>query len=294
MRTVGVGLLQLMLAFAASLQFLTRLPVPIRTTGSDAEFRRSTIFFPAAGLIIGAIVAVAGYGFSFIFPVYVNAILILGLWTFLSGALHLDGLMDSADALLSHRSPERMLEIMKDSRVGAMGVIVCVLYLLLKMSLIHHLLTSGGVEGLFALAVIPVWSRAFMATAIAGWPYARSGPGLGQLFRTVKGKHAMGAAWVAGVLSLLVVGFGVEWSGVWNTGINSIVESWDLDGFGLGELLEKVTFLAIMAVVTYVVGSLIAAAISRKLGGLTGDIYGALNEIIEVALLLMLVGWMFA
>ena len=197
MRAVRLGLHQLIQAIASSLQFLTRLPVPIRTTGSNDEFRRSTIYFPAVGLLIGAIVAVAGYGFSYILPVLVNCYSPPHPVDLLSGGLHLDGLMDSADGLLSHRSPERMLEIMKDSHVGAMGVIVCVLYLLLKMSLILSILTLGGIEGLVLLAVIPIWSRAFMVTAIAKWPYARSGQGMGKLFQTVTGKHATGAAVMA-------------------------------------------------------------------------------------------------
>lgn len=275
---------EMFMALIAALQFLTRLPIPIRMKGqsedlvadasltvdSDAVFRRSVVFFPVAGLLIGAIVAALGYGLDGLFPAYVNAVLLLGVWVFLSGGLHLDGLMDTADGLLSHRSRERKLEIMKDSRVGAMGVIVCVLYLLLKTTLIIALLdeTGGvGLERFFALAAIPVWSRGFMVTAIAGWPYARKGQGMGQLFRSVNARHA-----VLAFVMAMIVSVGVFWL------------------FGLFDLAEAVIWSFSMAVVSFGVGWAISSIISRKLGGLTGDVYGALNEIIELCLLVGLVG----
>ena len=75
-------------------------------------------------------------------PTMPAAVLLLAIWVVLTGGLHLDGLMDTADGILSHRPREQMLEIMKDSRVGAMGVIVCVLHLLLKFSLLYTLLDA--------------------------------------------------------------------------------------------------------------------------------------------------------
>ena len=95
------------------------------------------------------------------------------------------GLMDTADGILSHRPREQMLEIMKDSRVGAMGVIVCVLHLLLKFSLLYTLLDTEhvGERGslLVLLAIVPIWSRWFMVAAIKNWPYARPRFGVRQL-----------------------------------------------------------------------------------------------------------------
>lgn len=261
------------LALAAALQFLTRLPIPVRTTDAPEVFRRSTVFYPAAGLAIGAIVAGVAFGVSFVFPAFVNAALLLGIWVFLSGGLHLDGLMDTADGLLSHRSRERRLEIMKDSRVGAMGVIVCILYLLLKCALLTGLLTNvesrDGGAAWWLLALLPVWSRAFLPAAIAGWPYARQGPGVGQLFRTVRGKHALAAFALATALTLLWLqcAGGFDWQ-------------------------ATVGWILALAAATYGVGSIGAAVVSRKLGGLTGDVYGALNEVLETVLLFGLVGYL--
>ena len=152
----------LRLAFAgfvpliAALQFLTRLPLPVQLPDSDAVFRRSTVFYPAAGLLIGLLTAGSAWGFSYLFPFYINAALVLILWVFLSGGLHLDGLMDTADGLLSHRSRERMLEIMKDSRVGAMGVVAGVLSALLRVSLLAYLLGRDGAFVPIVLATAPI------------------------------------------------------------------------------------------------------------------------------------------
>jgi adenosylcobinamide-GDP ribazoletransferase len=294
MRSAYYTVVNLLKSLAAALQFLTRLPIPIDLFGAgtneskgaeakvrptfdsdmDSIFSRSTVFFPVAGFIIGVIVAALAWGLDDLLPPYVNVMLLLCVWVFLSGGLHLDGLMDTADGLLSHRSQERMLEIMKDSRVGAMGVIVCVLYVMLKAALLYALLTDDGagalgeLERFMLLALIPVWSRAFMSTAITGWRYVRPGQGMGQLFRSVHKGHAAAACLMALLLSVLVFTLPFASSLDWLDVI-----------FGCG------FFIA----VTYCVGTLIASLVARKLGGLTGDVYGALNELVELALLLGLV-----
>ena len=267
------------LALIAALQFLTRLPLSTKLPNAPAIFRRSVVFFPVAGLLVGVVVAGIGYGLSFILPAYVNAPLLLIIWVLLTGGLHMDGLMDTADGLLSHRSRERMLEIMKDSHVGAMGVIVGILTLLLKLMLLIALFGEAGaataadsardtgidIERLLVLAVIPIWSRAFMVMAIAGWPYAREGHGMGNLFRSVRGRHAISAGLLSALLSL-----GVFLLFVIAGASFTMVLAW----------------IGCIALLTYIGGSWMASAISRKLGGLTGDVYGALNELLEVMLLL--------
>ena len=124
----------------AAFQFLTRLPIPVQIDYTDRVFRRSAIFYPLVGFVIGFFLLLAGEGLALCLPAMPAAVLLLGFWVVLTGGLHLDGLMDTADGILSHRPREQMLEIMKDSRVGAMGVIVGVLHLLLKFSLLYTLL----------------------------------------------------------------------------------------------------------------------------------------------------------
>lgn len=268
LRMVVIGWIE---AFVAAFQFLTRIPFPYSFTYTDDHFRRSVVFYPFVGLIIGMIISAAGSLLGSIFPAAINGIMIVALWTLLSGALHLDGLMDTADGLLSHRSRERMLEIMKDSRVGAMGVIVCVFYILLKCALVLSLLEDiRGDDWLLLLLLIPVWSRSFMVTAIAYWPYARQGQGLGSLYRTVGWIHAI----LAGGGALLLSAF-----------ILIILGNWSIAGAGL--------LLLTAVLVTYLIGIGMASIVSRKLGGLTGDVYGAINECLELALLAVLAGYAY-
>ncbi|MCZ8516388.1 adenosylcobinamide-GDP ribazoletransferase [Paenibacillus filicis] len=252
-------------AALAAFQFLTRLPVPVRLNYTDALFRRSVVFYPLAGLVLGLLLALAGWLLRMGLPTLPAAALLLTLWVGLTGALHLDGWMDTADGVLSHRSRERMLEIMKDSRVGAMGVMACVLLLLLKWSLLSELLQGDGHLGPSALPMIliPLWSRWYMVIAIACWPYARAegSGGLGGYFRGVGRKHLAAVTALALLLSTAVLAV--------------IGQGWMMLGM-----------LAGGALVTGAAGSLY---LSRKLGGLTGDTYGALNELIETVLLLALV-----
>lgn len=301
-KVVRVALDGGLLPLVAALQFLTRLPLPVRLPDSDAIYRRSTAFYPAAGLLIGMFAAGVAYGLSAIFPFYFVAALVMGLWVFLTGGLHLDGLMDTADGLFSYRSRERMLEIMKDSRVGAMGVMACVVLLLMKTMLLAALLDGGWAGGTAAfgpggaagstaspiagnlmrhpsawlercalLSLVPVWSRAFLPAAIAFWPYARQGgSGLGGRFRSVRGRHAAAAFALAALLTMLLL---------------CIVGGWGWREALLG--------CAALAAAAGLVGGIGAALAARKLGGLTGDVYGALNETIELALLLGLVAFVY-
>ena len=126
----------------AAFQFLTRLPIPVQIDYTERVFQRSSVFYPLVGFVIGLLLLLAGEGLTQVLPTMPAAVLLLAIWVVLTGGLHLDGLMDTADGILSHRPREQMLEIMKDSRVGAMGVIVCVLHLLLKFSLLYTLLEA--------------------------------------------------------------------------------------------------------------------------------------------------------
>jgi cobalamin synthase len=169
--------------------------------------------------------------------------------------------MDTADGLLSHRPREKMLEIMKDSRVGAMGVVAGVLLLIMKFSLLLSLVSDTG-PFLAFLVVAPIWGRWFVVWAIAGWPYAREGTGLGSLFTSVTRSEARKATvWALAVSVIVFMAMGFSWweAITYNTGLMFVA---GLLGYGL------------------------ARGMTRKLGGLTGDTYGALVELLECALLL--------
>lgn len=273
MHTTRTVLLDWLRACIAAFQFLTRLPIPVQIDYTDRVFQRSVIFYPLAGFVIGLLLLLAGEGLSLVLPAMPAAVLLLGFWVVLTGGLHLDGLMDTADGILSHRPREQMLEIMKDSRVGAMGVIVCVLHLLLKFSLLYTLLGSGGMGSVcFLLAIVPIWSRWFMVTAIQGWPYARRDSGLGSFFRGVTKWHVTMSVLVALFTTTLLV---------------AVFSTWLADSSVISfSFIYGLTIIFSFAIGTILTGWILATYISRKLGGLTGDTYGALNELLETLLLL--------
>lgn len=248
-------------ACASAFQFLTRIPVNVQLPYSDDLFRRSTVYYPIVGLVIGMLLAVTGWLLGLAIPAAPASVLVLGAWVAVTGALHLDGLMDTADGLLSHRPRERMLEIMKDSRVGAMGVVAGVLLLMMKGSLLLSLVSDK--DGFLAfLVVAPIWSRWFAVWAIAGWPYAREGAGLGSLFASVTRSEASRAtawAFAASVVVFMALRF---------------------------PLWEAIAYTAGVSFMTGLLGYGLARAMARKLGGLTGDTYGALIELLECAVLL--------
>ncbi|CAM3928908.1 adenosylcobinamide-GDP ribazoletransferase [Paenibacillus alkaliterrae] len=256
-------------ALAAAFQFLTRLPIPVQVPFEGPVLTRSVIYFPLAGAFIGISLTAGALLLNLAVPVWPSAVLLLVLWTALSGGLHMDGWMDTADGVLSHRSRERMLEIMKDSRVGAMGVLAAVLLLMLKASLLAELM-SGSKSGIWlaALTICPVWSRAWMTAAIACWPSARQGEGIGVLFNGVKGINVFWA---------LLVSSACTWCVLWIVGMS---------------IAFILVLLPVILLVTVCCGGLLAAWLNRKLGGLTGDTYGAMNEAVEASLLLAAVIWL--
>ncbi|OPH61349.1 cobalamin 5'-phosphate synthase [Paenibacillus ferrarius] len=273
MHTARAFVLDWLRACIAAFQFLTRLPIPVQIDYTERVFRRSVVFYPLAGFVMGLLLLLAGKGLGIILPPMPAAALLLSLWVVLSGGLHLDGLMDTADGILSHRPREQMLEIMKDSRVGAMGVIVCVLHLLLKFSLLYtwldHLVDSGSWGNSCLIVVVPIWSRWFMVLAIYGWPYARKDSGLGSLFRSVRKGHVFASLGVALLATTVFVG------GTLRDGNVSV-------------MFDSTLWIIVCGVVlgTLAAGWAFAAYMSSKLGGLTGDTYGALNELLESVLLL--------
>ncbi|MDR0269799.1 adenosylcobinamide-GDP ribazoletransferase [Paenibacillus sp.] len=257
-------------AMAAAFQFLSRFPVRAQLDYTPELFRQSTRFYSLVGAAIGLVVWCSAAAASYLLPPLPAAVLILTLWVTLTGGLHLDGWMDTADGLLSYRSREKMLEIMKDSRVGAMGVIACVLLLLLKLSLIYSLLTGGWPPLLILLP--PIWSRWFMVHAMASWPMARGKEGLaGGNFNGMEKRHSLAAVPGAALLTGVAASF------------------FPLLGVGDFTFLQAGLAWLLLPTTAWAFGTWAARRMTAKLGGLTGDTYGALNEGIETVLLLVLV-----
>lgn len=237
-------------AFFQALAFLTRIPVP-KLIFSESDWQKSVAYYPLVGVILGVIMWGIASVLPFLFSVWLSAALLLVLWVFLTGGLHLDGWMDLADGLGSHRSQDRMLEIMKDSRVGAMGVLAAVLLLIVKLMSIGDLLRLSHPVWLF---LPPLIARFVLVCAMRFWPYI-SKNGLGQGL----GKGAD------------------RWSLSFNLVLVCILV-WCLDRVG-GLFVLGLSLAAGFGWISWV---------HRKLGGLTGDCYGATVEWTEAVVLIMM------
>jgi len=256
----------------AAMQLLTRIPVPVQVPYDRDTMKASAALFPLAGAAVGLAAAAAAAALLQLLPALPAAALTLAVWTAVTGGLHLDGWMDTADGVLSSRPRERMLEIMKDSRVGAMGVTAGALLLIVKFAALAALLETAGTACWATLAAIPVWSRWWMTAAIAAWPYARGEEGgMGAMFRGVGAVHAAGAA-AAG----LAVTFPLLLAG----GPAPLAHLPAAASAGL--------MAAAFPIAAAAFGWPLGRWLARRLGGQTGDTYGAMNEWTEAWLLVAL------
>ena len=234
-----------MLPFWIALQFLSSLPVSLPGMPAPREVGRSLLYYPLVGLLFGLLLWLASHLLQGT-PAALQAALLLTLWVLLSGALHLDGLADSADAWLGgFGDRERTLRIMKDPRSGPIAVVTLVLVLLLKFCALWVLVEQGvGAQLLLA----PLLGRAAMLALFMCTPYVRPG-GLGQALAEHLPRRAAGWVLLGCVLFSLLLG---RWSVV----LAMLVFAW------LRQLM------------------------CRRLGGTTGDTAGALLELLELAVLL--------
>jgi adenosylcobinamide-GDP ribazoletransferase len=175
-----------------AVQFLTRLPTPQVADLHPAELSRSAVWFPLVGLLIGLVVALAVWFGSASGP-WIGALAGLIAWVWITGALHLDGLGDVADALgAAHRNPGRFQEVLRDPHIGSFGVIAIALQLLAKLSLLANL--SAGPK-IWALLLVPAWARLGTLVWSLAVPPLRAG--LGERFSWAIDRRAIAAYGVA-------------------------------------------------------------------------------------------------
>ena len=236
--------------FITALEFLTRIRFSHSDDWSPQDFSRSVPYFPLVGLIIGSILAVVNYGLLFLYiPDFLRGTLLIFAEIIITGGLMYDGYMDTADGVFSARKRERMLEIMKDSHVGSNAVLAVIVLIMLKMGV--YLAISGVVLTKVIIAM-SVATRTFMVLYIVNFPYARK-EGIGKLFKQYAKQHYSYIAIVLGLIFVVICG------------INFLV----------------IALFCLLMVL------LIARYISKMLGGLTGDTYGALTEVGNVLYLLI-------
>ena len=245
----------------SAIRFLTILPLPSGQQETDQDWGRATAWYPAVGLVIGVLLAALDWALRWLWPDAVATALVLAARVALTGALHLDGFIDCCDALLAPVPPQRRLQILRDVHAGAFGIVGVVILLLTK----YAALAAAPAElRLPSLILIPTLARWAMVGAVWLFPYARSGTGLGQKARTGSGlKPLLTAAATAFVVAVLC------WWG----------------GLGWGA--------PILVLLTVVLSALVGIWIQSRLGGLTGDAYGALCELVEAACLLTVAAVLF-
>ncbi|MHB0975838.1 MAG: adenosylcobinamide-GDP ribazoletransferase [Candidatus Aquicultorales bacterium] len=232
-----------------AISFLTAIPVTVRDP--DVHVGRSAAFFPLVGLLIGGVLAVLDYVAGLAFPGPARSAFLVAALALLTNGLHLDGLADTADGL-SSRDPSRALEIMKDSRIGAFGVAAVTIDLILKYALIISL----PAERSLALLVFPVVSRWAMALSVSWVVSPRGDGGLAGWYST---RASAAAAVVSSGLTISIVGVLI----------------------GLKAL--PVLMLGFVAAAVFM------SYMRARIGGMTGDSHGALNELIELVALAVMV-----
>jgi adenosylcobinamide-GDP ribazoletransferase len=214
---------------------------------------RSLAWFPVAGAIVGGLLAALDLALGLALPAGVRSVLVLVALIAVTRGLHFDGLMDACDGLFGGFTPERRLAIMRDSRVGAFGVLGAATDLLVRYAALAALADGWRVVG---LVLPPIAGRWAMVWATRAYPYGRE-EGLGAAFSRGVGWREVALA-TAGAAAL---GAAVWWP--W--GALAVLPAW-------------------------ATAAAVARFMLRRLPGLTGDCYGAINEVVELVVLVLLVG----
>lgn len=231
----------------AAMAFLT--VIPVATAGGGSGERLGRAYFPAVGALVGL---VAGVGFALsaaVIPPLIAAVAATAVMAVLTGALHLDGLADAADGLFGGGDVARRLEVMRDSRVGSFGLVAVVLVLVGEVA---ALASMSPARAIVALVIAGALSRWALLLVIAAVPYIRQS-GLGV---AAGGPHrpfdlVLGSA-ITAIVCLL------DWR----------------------RALAAVLVVALIAVV-------VGAIARRRIGGATGDVYGATAELSQLGVLVV-------
>lgn len=234
------------------LQFLTRLPVNINMDFNEENIGRATFFFPLIGMLLG-IISFIPYYFLAEYSSSIASFLVVFIMILLTGGLHLDGVSDMVDGFFSSRDRERTLEIMADSRIGAFGVLSLILLIIFKLLVISNFTISKNV--MYALVFSMGNGRFNSLIAIAYKKMIKPG-GMGDMIHSSNNSKFVVIGMIFYIIILILV--------------NPIFLLPLLGAFITQELVTFWSF--------------------KKLGGVTGDIYGAVVELSEAISLLLFLG----
>lgn len=237
--------------FLSAMQFLTTIPIPvINKQINEKRLSNAVVYFPLVGLLLGLILAGTNNLLSFLgFQESVTNIILVISLIILTGALHLDGLSDTFDALLSGKDKEEMLKIMRDPHIGVMGVISIISILLLKISFLSSINPQFKNTALVLTCLLSRWG---LIMPMVLFPYARK-EGKTKVFIQNISLNKFFASTIIALCGVIII--------------------WQIKG---------ILVLIITAICVYIINCFL----NKKLGGITGDTLGAVNEITEILVLL--------
>ncbi len=234
--------------FFIALQFLTIIPVRIKRRFGERELAQSMFFFPFVGIVLGLVLAGVQQAASLVFTAQVTSIMLVTVLAVLTGGLHLDGVADTADALFSGKDRNEKLRIMKDSRIGAMGAAATALTVLMKAALVASI---PGAIVVPTLILFPAAGRCGQLLPALIYRYARGEVSTGSFITNL----SLGIVLPAVFLTTVIAAGLLQLTGICG--------------------------LTVVFVAATVAGKFVAA----KLGGMTGDTLGAVNEGCEIVFL---------
>lgn len=244
-------------SFLIGLQFLTRIFIVKQSVWTEKNFGESVKYFPLIGAVLGIFYAAIIFALNFFtagkLPTFTSAIG-FAMMIILTGGIHFDGLMDSADGLFSGREREKILQIMKDSRAGAFGVVSMILVAAIEISTLTELARLSIWYLCAAIYSAPIIGRLIMVITIGAFPYAREN-GMGKAFSQFTTRRTIIFAVFEAILLLIPLIF-----------------------------VSKVIFLSALAAILVSLSVTIKFArfSTEKIGGVTGDIYGAVTILAEM------------
>lgn len=234
-----------------AVQFMTVLPITLAKMPTPQQNAVSVLYYPLIGLMIGGLLLVVVSALSFLPSMALSAV-VLGIWVYLTGGLHLDGLADMADGFVGgHGDKERTLDIMKDPHIGAMGVMVIVVALLCKFAFLVAILQNAQKSQLTMVLFAPILGRLMILWLLLTTPYVRK-RGLGSAL----------SAFLPKKLTMMVLGLSL---------------------FGVFVLPIKMALVVLLVFV--LMGFYLRHWFIKRTGGITGDMLGAGVEMTEVGLL---------
>ncbi|OEH84765.1 cobalamin 5'-phosphate synthase [Desulfuribacillus stibiiarsenatis] len=252
--------MELLKTLFVAITFLTKIPMPL-IPYQEKRLRESVIFFPVVGALIGSLYVLIYTAAQGLLTTMIAGVFVLFFGAVITGFLHYDGLMDTFDGIGSQKPKDAILEIMKDSRVGAIGVIMTIFITLLQWSAI---VSIPEIYILAILFVAPIISRSMMVYAMFLFPSAKHGEGLGGIFAKKVNIRQLS------IVFIITIGLSVI-------------------------ALQMYGVLLFILVLGFSIFTM--KYISMQVGGMTGDTYGAIQVIAELYVYLFAVfvfkgGWL--